>query len=123
MRELAGAVARFHPVKTNEGRRRVDRIHHIVERPRQGVNVLPVDRRDEGAVEALDDLVGQEVALVLDFLDFVCLVPDGVFGRQHLFQQPAPLRISSARARKSAKNFSSRGISLKRHATSWPARY
>ena len=45
-------------------------------------------RRDERAVEALDDLVGQEVALVLDLLDLVGLVPVGTIGREHLLEQP-----------------------------------
>jgi len=35
------------------------------------VNVLAIDRRDERAVQPLDDLVGQEIALVLDFLDLI----------------------------------------------------
>ena len=51
------------------------------------MDVLAIERRDEGAVQALDDLVGQEVALVLDFLDLVGLVPDRLLGREHLFEQ------------------------------------
>ena len=38
-------------------------------------------------LQALDDLVGQEVALVLDFLDLVGLVPDRPVGREHLLEQ------------------------------------
>jgi hypothetical protein len=37
-------------------------------------------------VQALDNLVGQIVTPVFDLLDFVCLVPDGRIGRQHLVQ-------------------------------------
>ena len=55
------------------------------------VDVFAVDRRDERAVEALDDLVREEVALVLDFLDLVGLVPDRVVGRDHLFEQAGAL--------------------------------
>ena len=55
---------------------------------RQGVDVFAVERRDEGAVQPLDDVVGQEVALVLDFLDLVGLVPDRRIRRQHLLEQP-----------------------------------
>src|SRR3954453_3467480 len=38
-------------------------------------------------METLDDLVGQEVALVLDFLDLVGLVPQWAFGRQHFVEK------------------------------------
>ena len=72
-------------------RRRVDGVHHVVERPGQLVDVFAINRRDERAVEALDDLVGQEVALVLDFLDLVGLVPDRLVGREHLFEQARAL--------------------------------
>jgi hypothetical protein len=48
---------------------RVDRVHHVVERAGERVDVLAVERRDERAVQPLDDLVREEVALVLDFLD------------------------------------------------------
>ena len=76
-RELARAEAHvLQPVQSDERRRRVDRVHDVVERPGECVDVLAVDRRDEGAVQALDDLVRQEVALVLDLLDLVGLVPD-----------------------------------------------
>ena len=69
---------RVEPVEPDERRRRVDRVHHVVERPRQRVDVLAVERRDERPVQALDDLVRQEVALVLDLLDLVGLVPDRI---------------------------------------------
>ena len=67
--------------------RRVDRIHDVVQRPGQAEDVLTVERGHEGAVQPLDDLVGQRVALVLDFLDLVGLVPDRPLGRQHLLEQ------------------------------------
>ena len=38
-------------------------------------------------LQPLDDLVRQEVALVLDLLDLVRLVPDGLVGREHLVEQ------------------------------------
>ena len=89
LRELARAEAHgVEPVEADQRRRRVDRVHHVVERPRQGVDVLAVEGRDERAVQPLDDFVRQEVALVLDFLDFVGLVPDGTLGREHLLEQP-----------------------------------
>ena len=74
-------------VEPDDRGRRVDGIHHVVERPRQRVDVLAIERGDEGAVQALDDLVGQEVALVLDFLDLVRLVPDRLVGREHRLEQ------------------------------------
>jgi uncharacterized protein Yka (UPF0111/DUF47 family) len=87
-RELARPKAdRLQPVETHERGRRVNRIHDIVERTSELVDVLAVDRRDERPIEALDDLVGEEVALVLDFLDFVGLVPDGPIGSEHLLEQ------------------------------------
>src|SRR5881397_2121054 len=55
--------------------RRLDVVEHVVEPRRQIVDVLPVDRRDERGVQPLDDLVGDLVSLVLDFLDGVRLGP------------------------------------------------
>src|SRR5262245_48573879 len=51
----------------------LDVIEHVVQTRGQVVDVLAVDRRDEGRIELLDDLVGDLVALVLDFLDRVRL--------------------------------------------------
>ena len=65
----------------------VDRVDHVVERARQGVDVFAVEGGDEGLVQALDDFVGQEVALVLDFLDLVGLVPERLVGGEHLHEQ------------------------------------
>ena len=73
-------------IQPNDCRRGVDRVHDVVERARQRVNVLAIERGDEGTVEALDNLVRQEITFVFDFLDFIGLVPDGLFRRQHLFQ-------------------------------------
>ena len=83
-------------IEPDDRRRRVDRVHHVVERPGQRVDVLAVERRDEGAVQALDDLVGQVVALVLDLLDLVRLVPDRRSGASISSSSPAPCRICSA---------------------------
>ena len=63
-RQLARAVAqRRHAVAARHRGGRVDRVHHVVERRGQRVDVFAIDRRDERPVEALDDLVGQRVAL------------------------------------------------------------
>jgi len=66
----------FDVVEADDRGGRVDRVHHVVQRSGQLEDILAVERRDKGAVQPLDDLVGQEVAFVLDFLDFVRLVPD-----------------------------------------------
>ena len=89
-------------VEPDDRRRRVDRVHHVVERSRQRVDVFAIERRHERAVEALDDLVGQEVALVLDLLDLVRLVPDRLVRGEHRSSSPAPNRICSASAAKSS---------------------
>jgi hypothetical protein len=71
VRQLAGAGSdRRQPVQADDSGRRVDRVHHVVERARE-----------------LEDAVGQEVALVLDLLDLFGLVPDRPVGRQHLLEQ------------------------------------
>ena len=86
--QLARAEAdRVEPVQADERRRRVDRIHHVVERARERVDVLAIERRHERPVQPLDDPVGQEVALVLDLLDLVGLVPDRMRRREHLLEQ------------------------------------
>ena len=51
------------------------------------MDVLAVDRRDEGRIELLDDLVGRVVALMLDFLDRVGLGPRVAEVVDHLVQQ------------------------------------
>jgi hypothetical protein len=55
------------------------------------VDVLAVERGDEGAVEPIDDAAGASVALVLDFLDGVHLRRIGGVAHQHLFQKPRAL--------------------------------
>ena len=99
-------------IQPDDRGRRVDRIHHIVEDTGQRVDVFAIERGDEGAMQALDDLVGEEVALVLDFLDLVGLVPDRRSGASISSRSAAPGWICSASATKSSKNRSSRGISL-----------
>ena len=54
------------------------------------MDVLAVDGGDEGLVQALDDLVGEEVAFVLDFLDLVGLVGVRRIDGEHLFEQAGP---------------------------------
>src|SRR5207247_11035725 len=71
-RQLARAEADgLESVQTDERRRRVNGIHHIVERSRERVDVLAVDRGHERPVQPLADFLGQEVAFVLDLPNLV----------------------------------------------------
>jgi len=58
-----------HPEQDRATGDRVDQIDQVVHAGRQIVDVLPVDRRDEGAVQGLHQLVDLDVAAVLDLLD------------------------------------------------------
>src|SRR5207253_3044915 len=88
LRQLAGAEADLvEAIQPDQRRRRVDGVHDVVERARQRVDVFAIERRDEGPVQPLDDLVGDEVALVLDFLDLLGLVPRRPIGGEHLLEQ------------------------------------
>jgi hypothetical protein len=80
----------------------VDRVHHVVERMREPVNVFTVDGRHERAVEPLDDLVRDEVALVLDLFDLLRLSQTGWSGASISSNSPAPRRTSDASDSKSA---------------------
>ena len=54
VRQFAGAEPdRVEPVQPDQRGRRVDRIHDVVERPGERVDVFAVERRDERAVEPL----------------------------------------------------------------------
>src|SRR4051794_21909385 len=56
---------RLDPVQRQEVRRLLDEVDDVVERRRQRVDVLAVDRRHERRVQALDDVVRDPVALLL----------------------------------------------------------
>src|SRR5437762_10008345 len=56
-------------ISPDDAGRGIDGIHHVVERGRQGMDVLAVDRSDEGAVEPLKDLMRDRVAALFDALD------------------------------------------------------
>ena len=60
--DLADAVGDDPP------RRLVDVVADVVERAREPVHVVAVERRHEVAVEEVDELVGEPVALVLELL-------------------------------------------------------
>ncbi len=47
----------------------VDRVHHVVQIGRELVDVLAIERRDEGAIEPVHHFVRDLVSLVLQSLD------------------------------------------------------
>src|SRR5436309_268804 len=65
----------------------LEEVEHVVEAGREVVDVLAVDRRDEGRVEPPDDLVGDLVARVFDFLDGVSLGPGVGESVDHLVEE------------------------------------
>ena len=107
-------------IQPDDGRGGVDGVDDVVERAGERVDVLAIERRDEGLVQALNHLVRQVVAAMLDFLDFVRLVQSGASGASISSSSCDPRWICSAIVTKSSKNFSSLGSSL--NATSPPRR-
>src|SRR5215471_524704 len=59
------------PEETHAANRAIDQVDDVVQAHGELVDVLAVDRSDEGAVDAAEDLVGHLVALVLEALDLV----------------------------------------------------
>ena len=74
-------------VETHYGRRGVDRVHDVVERNRQGMNVFAVQRGDERPVQTVDDRPGPAVAGMLDVLDDIRLGHVRRIARDHLLQR------------------------------------
>jgi hypothetical protein len=74
-------------VEPHDGRRRIDCVHHVVERDRERVNVFTIERGDEGAVEAIDDRARASIADVLDVLDLAGLGHVWRGGGQHLLER------------------------------------
>ncbi len=64
----------------------VDRVHHVVERRRQRVEVLAVERRDERPVQALNGVMGQRVALMLGVTNDLGSAPIGRLALEHLLE-------------------------------------
>ena len=109
-------------VEPHERGRVIDRVHHGVERRRQRVEILAVERRHERAVQALNRVVRQRVAAVLGVLDQVDLA-DASGGSVASISSSslAAARISSAIWLKRSKNCSSRGKKLRLKAKGWVA--
>src|SRR5437867_8922457 len=90
VRQLDGLLRRLldlvdgHPI-----RHRFDTDQHVVERAGQPVDVLPIDRRDEGLVQFPDDRMGDGVPGRLDPLDLSSLALDILVGLHHLLQAAA----------------------------------
>ena len=74
-------------------RRLVDVVADVVERACEAVHVVAVERRDERAVEQVDDLVRQAVALVLGILD---VARERVAVVREAFEQPHEQAARSA---------------------------
>ena len=73
-------------VETHDRGRGVDRIHDVVERDRERVDVLAIERGDEAAIEPVDDRSRQALAGVFRLLDDVRRGHVGRVARQHLFE-------------------------------------
>ena len=58
----------LHAIADDPARRLVDVVADVVERACEPVHVIAVERRDERAIEEVDQLVGEPVALVLQLL-------------------------------------------------------
>src|SRR5436190_16265096 len=66
-------------------------VQHVVDAGREVVDVLAVERRDEGRVQPFDDLVGDLVARVLDLFDRVRLGPGVGEGVDQLLEEAGSL--------------------------------
>jgi hypothetical protein len=67
--------------------RPIDEIDDLVEVRRQHVNVFPIERRHERPVDAVDDLTGEIVGLMLEIFYLRDLRPDLRRTLEHLMQQ------------------------------------
>src|SRR5438552_3973623 len=76
VRERAGLrLDRAELVEPDAFRGGLDQVQHVVHARDQAMHVVAVDRRDEGLMQALDHRVGDLVALVLDGLHALGLLP------------------------------------------------
>src|SRR4051794_33938391 len=78
---------RLDPVQRQEVGRLLDEVDDVIERGRQGVDVLAFDRRDERRVQPLDDVVGDPVALLLAHDDVARELGVVGPGREHPLEQ------------------------------------
>src|SRR6185436_1473986 len=94
--EAAGQPQRLgrglpHPVDHHAVHAGVDQVDDVVDPAGELVDVLAVDRRDEGAVEPVDDLVRDLVAGVLDVLDALGALLEVVEALEQLDEEPGAL--------------------------------
>jgi hypothetical protein len=88
-RQLArGRTHPIDPVEPDDRGDVIDRVHDVVERRGQRVQIFPIERRDKRPVQPLDRVVRERVAAMLGVLDFVRDRPVRRIGRQHLLEQP-----------------------------------
>jgi hypothetical protein len=64
---------------------------HVVQPARQVVDVLAVDGCDERAIQAVEDVVGDEISVVLDSLEIARAILETVEGLHHVVELIAPL--------------------------------
>ena len=72
--------------RTNVSADLFDEIQDVVQAADQGVDVLAVERRDEGSLQATADVVADLVAPVLDLADLLGCLVRVVVGPKHRFQ-------------------------------------
>ena len=53
---------------------RPDKVEHVVDAGGKRMDVLAVDRRKEGLVQVLHDVVSEHVAFLLELVDGLCLL-------------------------------------------------
>src|SRR6266568_3147368 len=68
-------------------RGRINHVEDVVQRAREGLDVLAVDGRDEGPVQGLEDVVREVVAAMLDVLDRASLRRDILEMLDHVQQR------------------------------------
>src|SRR5882672_4862380 len=57
------------PEYRRAARRSINQVYNVVQLRRERVNVLAVERSDEGSIDAIDDVVGEIIRFVLELLD------------------------------------------------------
>ena len=87
---------RLDPVEAHEVGGLLDVVDDVVELGREAVDVLSVERRDEGRVEPLDQGVGDPVALLLGEQDLLREVAAIGPVLEHVLEQPRSAKRCSA---------------------------
>jgi hypothetical protein len=86
------------------------------------VDVFTIDRRHEGLVEALDDVVRQRVAFGFDLLDLQRRVPGRRVRRQHALEQRGPRHDPVGQGDEISKELFFAGNQAESHAAKYVTR-